>query len=252
MLSKKQFMAGLIPVGLVGALAAVAMAIVPAGASATEITPVKTAFTAKLTEGPGGGVISVFVPSNAYEAEGIGCTESTITGETPEEGAHKKNQNKPEIGTHSTGYGSVITVLKTVTYSTCAVYKWESGKWVKVIPEIKATVTTSTANGKWTLAAYQDLAQEEAKRPPYTAAGVPKAGATIEYEVLGAKCKITVSSEEASAVFDEWNNTTSSEPSKDRIDGQINYAHEGLACKGESPAQYEATYKVEPKIIIKA
>jgi hypothetical protein len=258
----KKLITGLIPVGLISGLAAVALAVVPAVASATAVFPPSTAFTGNLSAGPT-GTLSVFVASNAYNEKGIGCATSTVTGTTPagptkaqdEAGTrvgNDNNINRTKIGTHSTGYGSVITDI-TPSFTSCAIYKWESnGKWVKVSPEIAATVKVTTKSEKkgWTFAAFRN-----ATSAPYTAVGVPPSGATIEYTASGFTCVITVSPNEASSVFDEWENGKNStegkeaEWSKDRVDGQIDFETNGSPiCEGESPAQFEATYRVRTTV----
>lgn len=206
-------------------------------ASATEVLPANTAFTASLAAGPT-GTLSVFVPTNAFSETGVGCTESAITGTVPTAVAGTLlNQNKPEVGTHSTGYGSVSMGI-VPSFKKCAIYAWTGSpaKWVKVEPEIPVEVTVTTG---WTLAAFRN-----ATSAAYTAAGVPAGGATIKYTVSGAPCELKVSPGVATAVFDEWTNGTATTASKDRVDGQIPFTAVGAACSGSSPAQFEATYSV--------
>jgi hypothetical protein len=255
MLSTKKLIASLIPVGLVSAVVAVAMTVVPAVASATEITPANTGFSGALAPLSNGQTLSVFVPTNGFNEDAIACKKSAITGTTPMALAGSLlNQNKPGVGTDSLGYGSVITNIE-VSFSECGVYEWKgtTKEWV-VIPGIEAKVaTTKKSEGKgWTLAASQDKLQEEAKRPPYTAAGVPPSGATITIPALSTT--IVVSPNVASSVFDEWTNGTSTTASKDRIDGQI--TDEATPALGESPWQFEAVYSITVSggggVIIKA
>jgi hypothetical protein len=222
---------------MLAALAICAVGALSVGtASATEFKPANKGFTGKLAT----GAISVFVPSNDFNADGIGCSESGVVGAIPEEGALKKNQNKPGVGTHSVTYGSVITGI-TVTYAKCAIYNWPTGgPWTKVTPEIPVVVTPKTTNGTWTFAAFRN-----ATSAPFTSIAVPKEAATIEYTVAGTTCKITVSPTQASSVFDEWTNGTATTASTDTVDGQIAFTNNGAAtCEGESPAQLEATYSV--------
>lgn len=231
----RTLLTGLMSMGLISVVVAVALGFVPAAASATEVKPAAAKYTASLAP----GTLLVFVETNAYAEEAMGCTKSKFEGETPEEGGHKLNKNKPEFGSKSVGYGSVLMEMNNITFTECNFYKWEAAtkKWLLVMPETKTTDTTSLNNGFWTLSAYRDATSK-----PFTAIAIPKAGLIIKYP----ECEITVSPKEVSAVFGEWTNGNATTASKDRVDGQLYYTKAGAGCKaGEQPLQWEATYNVE-------
>lgn len=234
MLPTKKLIAGLIPVGLVSALAAVALAIVPAVASATIVTPANTAFTAKLVT----GTRSAFLPKNAFEETSIQCEESSASSTTPtEEAGSLNNTNRTATGPRSTGPGSVLMVFSEApTFGKCAVYHWNGTAWEKT--EALATVRTSSTNGKWTFAALEKNTTEG-----QGSFGVPKKGAEIEIPAFA--CTEVVSPEEATSVAaPRYVNSTH----RLRADGQI----KGEGCPIGSPAQFEAEYELTKAIKIES
>jgi hypothetical protein len=234
---RKKLMAGVIPVGLISALAAVALAVVPAVASATIVTPANEAFTAKLVA----GTRSAFLPKNAFEETSVQCEESSASGRTPtEEAGSLNNTNRgpaAPVGEHSTGPGSVLMVFaEAPTFGKCAVYHWNGTAWENT--GASATVPTNSTNGKWTFAALEKNTTEG-----QGSFGVPKKGAEIEIPAFA--CTEIVAPEEATSVAaPRYVNSTH----RLRVDGQI----KGEGCPIGSPAQFEAEYELTKAIKIES
>lgn len=226
------------PIG-VGAIVAIvamlALALGASSASATRITPANENIKATNSG------TTKFIPENAFAETSIQCKKSTVTGTTPTqvEPATQNNTNRTGTGTRSTGPGSVIMPI-TPTFEECGVYTWNGTAWVE---KVAATTTVSTANGNWTFAALRAEAAKEANDMNIAAFGVPKAGASIEFNIGLGPCTITVSPADASAVTGIWTNNN---PSSVKVDGQIRFT-DAAGCSGfntGNPAQFEATYTV--------
>lgn len=236
----KKFLA--VVAAVLGALVAYA-ALAPA-AKATEVQPTNQQI--KITnKGP-----TDFIPSNAYENQGIRCFDSQA--EFTISDTHDRNINKTGIGTHSTGPGSVITSfdpnsrdpseVKAPVFRDCHVWDFDSDSSVA-----SATVETNTDHGNWTLAAqYIPGSTMDA----ILSIGVPAGGAVIDAPF----CEITVSNDgrepgAASSVFAEWHNEER-ENGEANVDGQIDFTSSGFGCSGDTPAQFEGTYQPDVDVTI--
>jgi len=223
MLPTKKLIAGLIPVGLVSALVAVALAVVPAVALATQVTPAATEITAT-NEGT-----TNFYPANGYAEAWVECEESAVkfttsNGEAPPAGI-SANTNRTGVGTQSKGPGSVTMAISSQTFTKCHTNAGSGSA--------EAFVTTA---GKWGLAA---LGQTEASG--VLAIAVPEKGATIK--IPGFGCEISVSPAQTSAVTATYTNSTHTAV----VDGQISSS----GCEFTSPAQFEARYKFNHEFEVK-
>ena len=118
---------------LIAPLVLVAFAAAPA--LATEVTPASKEFKAKLVT----GTKSEFRLDNGTGAT-VTCEASTTSGETPSSAAPKYNDNPHSATNTSEKAGaSVLANLVKPTFGTCT------------SPATTTTVTTSEANGKWSI-----------------------------------------------------------------------------------------------------
>jgi hypothetical protein len=206
---------------------------------ATEVKPASGTAVAKSTN-------ATFIPANAFSEGSVVCSSSaTIT--IPEEGAQKKNQNKAGTGTFSTGDGSVLLGLKPPSFTSCSL---KSGG-VTVAP---AEVTT---RGEWAASAYNSEAMSKAAEGAGAASiGVPKEGATISIPAFGCTIIVATNPNVVTALVQ---NDIAGEGAATglAVDGQITFtASAGCAAIGlegvkQSPAQFEADYKVsEGKLLV--
>lgn len=241
MLSKK-LTAGLIPVGLVAGVVAIAIAVLPAVASATTVTPAKTAVTAKLVT----GTESTFTPENGSFPVTVKCAASETSGETPsgtlpESGPPFYNNNPHSTAnTSALAGGSVLANLATPTFTDCASAEG-----------VETKVLANETNGKWSI----DWNVLNSEASPWTVAaiGVPKAGAVITLTIPEHVCHLTVDPETAQGVVGYWENGTSTTESKLYINEQVFFAATAATlpvCEAfgipnaDSPAVFRASYTV--------
>ena len=226
---------------LIAPLALVAFAAAPA--LATEVTPAKTEFKAKLVT----GTKSEFRLENGTGAT-VTCEASTTSGTTPSStepvsGPPFYNNNPPSTtNTSEKAGGSVLANLVKPTFTTCT------------SPASATTVTTNETNGKWSID--WNVLNDAAAEWTTAAIGVPKAGAVIKLEASSKVCELTVDPETAQGVVGYWENGTTTTESKLYINEQVFYAPTastkancetiiGSGVVADSPAVFRSSYTIE-------
>ena len=210
--------------GLMVALAAMAtMAFAASSASATEVVPAGKKIKATLVEDKE----SRFIPKNGYDELYIACDSASAEFSVPDgaaqpAGGMKQNQNNREIGTLSQGSGSVSAQIQDQpSFTDCDLRESAPSPptQAKGTDIVEATVTTAEG---WVIA-WEQVTIIVDKKPVASiiqqVLSVPDAGATIEYELFGFTCVITIGEEQQTAVMGEYVNDTS----MGSFDGQVKY-----------------------------
>lgn len=227
-------------------------------AGATEVLPSQAAANTTANVALQNGEISWFKPNNAYFQNAmaevaVGCTTSTASFLIPPSaaGTWSLNQNKTNIGTHSTGPGGVIADIADgePDFSGCSVY-------LNGAPII-APVTVTTG-GEWTVSAHAVSSTES-----IAAITVPSEdgsnGVTISIPTSGSTaCVLNVVEDKPQSVLATIVNGDEENDAELLVDSQLKFLEDasssGCAAlgfdttsgggDGEAISQFEAKYNV--------
>lgn len=218
-------------IGLIVLIAAlIASAIATSGAAATIVQPESEAITVT-NDGN-----AVFIPENAYAEESVQCEESggvlTTPGNAAPPAGISADTNRAEVGTHSTGSGSVSVPFSTgPTFTKCNLYVWNGEAWVKT--KVPVEVETS---GVWTVAATQNTAGVTSGGS--LAIAIPPEGAIID--IGSGACVLKVP---PPGWAESVNSTYTNANAKAVVDGQVHFTESPSQCAGGTElAQFEGTY----------